>query len=503
MKKHSLFTRAVFAGLLALSLYSVPASAEDLFSDKAGLTLVDSVSVIPVADITPALYQQIGENVYVPINEQYFVNQFLISGFTYLPFQGGSPANFPPTFTIYDTTNNILTQTANLPATPSVGVLQTSVSPCAHQPFIAVSTFFPTDISLTTWDYILNIYQYNPENGQLVSPNPVYSLDFLAWNPNITNTITYNTGVTFSSDGKYLFFSYTLGSRTFPQSITGQVFGVFAVGSDGSLNPTPVATFSLPNAPDSGVFVPNEIKSFVKKSHKDHDSKIYKLIVGLLGFTPGNISGGNVQAGYIQSYDFDPSKGTLSQTGSQPLPCHLEGFDINPHHDRVVTCGFSATNGPTVVQPVAVANPNYFTPFPLGEPQPNDNLRLYKYNQNAHKNALSFISGHNIGAFAWNARWSHGGHKLALSSSPLIENFGLLQPPVVCTPALPPYDFSPWVISTFTFDHHKDKLSLQDTQPGAPSSVNLAWSADDKILGVSGQPTPFQQNFQLYEVGEQ
>lgn len=473
--------KAVFAGLFALTLNSVPASANEAFSSTANLNLIDSVSSVPLADLTAPNYESIASNFYVPIYEEYFVNHFLINGYTYLPFQPGAGANFPPTATIYNTSNGTLVQTGVLPAQPGLGVLFTAISPSANQPFIAVSTFSPLSAPpFDSWQYVLNIYQYDPLTG-IINQTPVDSLNFAQLSPNLNTTqITYNSSTSFSFDGKYLFYTNTIGNPA-----TSQVFGALEILSNGTINTTPVAVTTLPDGPQADqFFVPEAVRSYIRPPQNPHK---YKLITGLLGIMPGNISGGAVQASYLQSYNFDPIGGHLDLTGSVPLPSGVQGIDLHPNHNRVLVVSHNVASGPSVEQIPA-------PPFPTGAPDPINNFRLYSFNELAQNNALAYISGHSLGSDGQDVRWSNSGKFAAITTTPISVTAAIVP---LSTGAISTA-YVPSVVTTLAYNN--DKFTQQDSQPAAPFSFNLAWNSNDSLLGVSGEPTPFQKNVQLYDI---
>lgn len=524
MKRLKFLKTAVFASLCALSFNS--ATAAEAFDSDANLQLLDSYSTIPVTDLLnfTEYYQVLGA-FYAPAYEQRFVNNLLITGETYKPFNKTSPYSgqplpnsFFPAFFIHDTTTGklVLTDSMNFnfdpppnllnPANPlkadALGILSLAISPVIANPYIAVSAFtpivgvpYPSPTPLfPPFYYTLYVYKYDA-TGHLTNRQPIDSVKWTDINPNIDySIITYNAAVSYSHDGKYLFATYTLNNG----GAREQIFAGLAVNANGTINRTPVFEYVLPfpnpeaNPPPNSysLFFPEpDVKSFIPNR-----STHYKLISGFVGFQAGSETGGAVPDGLLMSFDFDPVAKVLTVTGSQETPGYPEGVDLHPNQKRVIVgCTGSSSTGIAVSQfPPA--------PFSLNIPEPNKSLRLYSYDSNATSNALQYVSGHDFGtAWVFNTRWSNSGDFLALTmatSPSQIDNFPDLYmlpnptpPPALLPTPGPGVTLAPCVISTLSYDRHKDTFKVADIQPVAPINANLAWSPDDSMIGTSGAPT--------------
>jgi len=509
-----------------LNLLSAPLPADnnkttDLLNSDANLTLLDSVSTIPFTDLANSSdFYQLLFAFYTSSFDQFFVNDLLLTSYSYKPFFPLSvfsgepfPNSFFPTLFIHNTSTGKLVQTAVLnfnnnpppniqnPSAPpyqanSLGVLDTAISPTSTAPYIAVSAFAPVNgVTLPLppnlnppFNYTIYMYSYNT-NGTL-NYTPVDAVDITSFNSNIdTNVITYNSASSFSYDGKYLFVVYTLKSTTSDPSQRTQVFAGIQVNSDGTLNRTPAFQYALPNAPaelsppagsTSLYFVEPDVKSFNPKN-----SSIYKLVATFIGFQAGDETGGNVPGSLLMSFDFNPTVGSISLTGIQNLPGYGNGIDLHPNNTRVIVgCTGSNPNGLGVAQ---FPRP----PFASDIPESNKNLRLYSYDSTLSSNALQYIKGHDMGTTEfYNCRWSHSGDFLAISFGTVGAGYASL--PVVIPPSTVTFDpyLAPSSIATLSFNSHRDNFTYADIQPASATQANLAWSSDDSQLATSGCPAP-------------
>ena len=309
MRIQGVLATAFCACLLALDPGSADVSAShepDAVKSKVNLKLLDSKSsVTPINNN----YFTIVQTFYGAIWQQKFVGDLLISGYANKPYVTGlTPTGtnaILPAFIIHDTSANTLNEKGRITLPAGEGILSVSISPVSDRPYLVLSritssqtTTFPGSIvPVGPYDYTLELYSYNPDGT--INPVPV---DILIWgvdyNPPGINTsvITFNAAVNFSHDGKYLFYTYTSGSL----GALNQHLGAFEIAPNGTFNNTPVAESPLPVGPIVGVdnfFPQSDIKTFIHPNNSTN----YKTVAGLVGFTPGNPTGGNTQAGMVNS----------------------------------------------------------------------------------------------------------------------------------------------------------------------------------------------------------
>jgi hypothetical protein len=501
MKIRGVLANTVCASLLALNVGSADVNEPDAVKSKVNLKLLDSKS-----SVTPTNnnYFTILRTFYGAIWQQKFMGDLLISGYANQPYVTGlTPTGtnaILPAFIIHDTSANTLNEKGRITLPAGEGILSVSISPVNDRPYLVLSkitssqtTTFPGSIvPVGPYNYTLELYSYNPDGT--INPGP---LDSLIWgvdyNPPGINTsiITYNAAVNFSHDGKYLFYTYTSGS---PGALS-QHLGTFEIASNGTFNNTPVAENPLPVGPIVGIdnFFPQpDIKTFIHPNNSTH----YKTVAGLVGFTPGNPTGGNTQAGMVNSYNFDPVAGTFILTGSQPVPASMRGIDLHPHGDRVAVITANADeNGISVARIPRL-------PFSGDIPDKGKQLRVYDFDQDASANALTYVWGHDFGSAAgFHLQFSRDGDFLALTLSP---QQAMTSIPVPFPPPTGPMTvfpgFGPSVLATFAFKKASYQFVMQDMQPASFVSSGLAWNADDTRLATNGQPSPTLHDIQLYQV---
>lgn len=507
MKFQNVLTNTFCASLLAISLCGTGLSAysNDAFKSKVNLKLLDSKSSVnlslPSNLDTNKKFFTMSNILYGSIWQQYFVGDLLISGYANLPYvpalaPTGTDA-FLTSLVIHDTSSDFLDEKDRISLPAGQGVLALAISPVSDRPYIAISKI--TSASLTTYPgtivpvgpytYTLEVYKYNPDGTIVADPvdSIVWGTDFAPSGLN-SSIITYNSGVNFTHDGKYLFYTYTAGT---PGNLK-QFMGAFAVAANGIIDTTPVAEIELPQGPIVGVdnFFPQpDTKTFIYPMN----TTTYKCVAGMIGFTPGNPTGGNTQASMVQSYNFDPVAHTIVLTGDQPLPAALQGHDLNVQHDRVVVViKYVSEDGLVVGRP---ANP----PFPGSIPDKNFGFRIYDFNKDASNNALTYVSGHDLGsARGWHVRFSNNGDFLAMTLAPQAAVSGSLPIP----PNFPVNNAvsGPSVLATFDFKKGDYQVVMQDIKPASFLSTGLAWNAEDTRVATNGSPSPKAHDIQLYKV---
>jgi hypothetical protein len=496
------FKKAILTTLLAFSLSPAALPAEpDVFESEVSISLADSVSSVPFGSITADTYLQTIVTQYGGGWDQSFVGNFLITGLVYHPYKAfelPGQLSYFNTFIIHDISTGTLVEKSRLKLAAGRGVITAAASPVSSLRFLAASMITPKtpptvpDVGFPAgpYDYILEIYSYNA-NG-IINTTPISIVNWKTVNPNMDeNLIAYNAVVNFSHDGKYLFYTSANASGGV---VTSTIFGALAIDSNGIVNPTPVATVTLPAGPTpTHFFVPQPaVKTFIYPA----GSTNYKTVVGLLAYVPATTTGGTAQNGLVLSYNFNPVAGTFGQpTGSLEVPKSLRGADLNPQGNRiaVITGPVSASAaGPSVKQ---------IPSAPFGNvPDPGKEFRLYSFNRNASTNAIAYIGGHDLESEGWNLKWSRSGDYLAYTASPVIIMNGVFP---VGYPILNTHQFSPAVGATDVVVlefNGTDGFTIMDSKPASFQASDIAWSADDEFLSIGSSPSLILKDIQLWRV---
>lgn len=508
-KKRKRSTLHISLSAILLSACLTDAVAGDAIENILTLDLQQSVSTAYNLNELATFYNDISAFYSIPCFQEKFIGDILINGYTNFPTTspfylqaglGNTPLDSIGGFTVlttHNTANGALTEVDSLRISGGKGFTQVAISPDASRPFFTTSSFesvFPIPpLRPEIGPYTLSVYEYH-QDGTL-NKTPLSSIDFSSLNSQAANNmqLTYNGAVNFSYDGKYLFYTQTLGDENGevsrgPDGVGNkgsQVLGILKVGLDGSL--TKVAEVAAPNNGDFFYSQPNII-SFKKNEFSDE----YKLIVGYVGFVPNNV--GSFHGGMLNSYDFNSNTNTLTQTGSQPIPMVIQGLDINSRHDRVVVIGDAvSSSGKSLKQ-------NPVEPFANNAPDSNKNFRVYNFDENVSANALSYNSGHDLGQSAWNVRWSPNGRWLALTTTSeykLPGYAGLFMPKASSTE---PVANGTSTVILLRYSRLQDQFKLQAIKPAASYAASLAWNADSSMLAVTGQDSTVLKGLQLYKV---
>jgi len=447
----------------------------ELIRARAFLTLLDSVSSvgIPSAELF-SLIDSISE---AGLTAQ-FLGKYLLVGYTNFPEVTAPFGDQLPAVVVYNIQDGQLSETARLTIPENAVIDGVAFSPNPRRPFIAVSQT-NTDNTAT-----ITIYLLNPD-GTISAPLQV--LDPVTLGAVINLQTTFQGILGFSSDGHFLAYQYT-SAVDVDLNPTAVTLVIFEVSDAGQL--TIAAQIILPIIQAIVTTVQPEI-SFAKNPCEE---PAYDLILGLNGAIGLNPLG-PVSVSALQSYRFNPCRGTIRLTGSQPMNQAIIGYDLHPCLDRVAVITREAAIAGLSVLQVPPA------PFDSPAPRPGDELRLYSFNNEAKRNALEFLKGHDLGARGTQVRWSESGQFLALTE----RAAGTVPSGFIIPDSVPPIlaqAQSPGILATLSYSRESDVLLFEDLKVTSPLPLALAWG-DDRLLTVVGMPTTVQKDTQLYKVSKQ
>lgn len=444
----------------------------DLIKAKYGLTPVFSQSSIPLAVLSdPSVGFAVTQSFYSgALYSAYVSDSCVISGWEHGP---APSAGLFTTIMMHEQVGDSLVEKARIFAGAGEATPNVAISTAAGRSVVVRSVRLGTS-------YFAQSYTFDAATCTFNSV-PVGTLDFSTLHPNFFGSVrTYNGGVGFSDDGKYLLYILTLSD----DGVTGSssLYGLLSVSADGSAL-LPAVQWAAPVPTGGGLYYPQPNAQV----RLDRSGDYYHAILCNDNFFPGDPYATTVDS-EVTSYRVNVDSQIVQQTGMVPLPQFCQGHDLSDDLKDL----YIVTNNIGIFGKSADQIPR--SPYPNGAEQPQSELLKFHYDKRALNNALSFVDGSSTDCFGLQALLSHDEKTLFVSCTDEIIRLS----PVPGIGYLPLFGAGKIQSYKISGDH----LDLQDATPAPPLALNLAASFDDNYLLYIGQPTLNKADIGLIRVNK-